>query len=378
MRTEQNAQTTNSAPPAPTATPPERLQRLRGLHPGWFAAVMGTAILAVATYDNPGDIATLESVAHAAGVVIAVIAYALAIVLIVAYVARWIRHSDAAIADLRHPVMGALYGTVPGGLLVLAVMTSVIGPAVLSDSAVTAIVAALAVVGGVLALAISVTFAYVLFTGEAPVAMVNGGWFIPPVVTIIIPMALVPLMPHVSSGTSRQLLMLGYALYGMGFLLFLFVMSLLHDRLVLHPLPGAPMAPSLWIGLGPVGVGVLALLALAHAGAPVFGSSASTVTLISQLAATGLWGFGIWWLAAAIALLVRYLRTGTLPYSLGWWAFTFPLGAFTVATLTLARLWDTSLIEWFAVLLYAGLVIFWVVVSAGTIRGLRSGLVWRR
>jgi C4-dicarboxylate transporter/malic acid transport protein len=378
MRTEQNAQMTNSAPPAPTATPPEGPQRLRGLHPGWFAAVMGTAILAVATYDNPGDVAALQGAAHAAGVVIAVIAYALAIVLLVAYVARWIRHSDAAIADLRHPVMGALYGTFPGGLLVLAVMTSVIGPSVLSDSTVTAIVAALAVVGGVLALAIGVTFAYILFTGEAPIAMVNGGWFIPPVVTIIIPMALVPLMPHVSSATSRQLLMLGYALYGMGFLLFLFVMSLLHDRLVLHPLPGAPMAPSLWIGLGPVGVGVLALLALAHGGAPLFGSSAATVTLISQLAATGLWGFGIWWLAAAVALLVRYLRAGALPYSLGWWGFTFPLGAFTVATLTLARVWDTSLIEWFGVLLYAGLVTFWVVVSAGTVRGLRTGLVGRR
>jgi len=378
MRTEQNAQTTNSAPLAPNLQAPEQPHRLRGLHPGWFAAVMGTAILAVATYDNPGDIATLESAAHATGVVIALIAYLIAAVLSAAYAARWIRHSDAAIADLRHPAMGALYGTVPGGLLVLAVMTSVIGPAVLSDSAVTVIVAALAVVGGVLAVAISVTFAYVLFTGEAPVDMVNGGWFIPPVVTIIIPMALVPLMPHTSSGTARQLLMLGYALYGMGFLLFLFVMSLLHDRLVLHPLPGAPMAPSLWIGLGPVGVGVLALLALAHAGAPLFGSSAATVTLISQLAATGLWGFGIWWLAAAIALLVRYLRAGTLPFGLGWWAFTFPLGAFTVATLVLARVWETSLIEWFGVLLYVGLVTFWLVVSAGTVRGLRTGLVWRR
>ena len=362
--------------PATTAQPEAPL-RLRQLHPGWFAAVMGTAILAVATYDNPGNVSSLEGTAHATGVVIAVVAYAVAAVLTVAYVARWVRHTDAAVADLRHPVMGALYGTVPGGLLVLAVMTSVIGPSVLPDSAVTTIVAVLAVVGGVLAVAVSVTFAYMLFTGEAPVATVNGGWFIPPVVTIIIPMALLPLIPHVGS-SGRLLLMLGYAFYGMGFLLFLLVMSMLHDRLILHPLPGAPMAPSLWIGLGPVGVGVLALLALAHAGATVFGSAAPAVIVVSELAATGLWGFGLWWLAAAIALLVRYLRAGTLPYSLGWWAFTFPLGAFTVATLTLARIWDTSAIEWFGVLLYAGLVTFWVLVSAGTIRALRSGHVWQR
>ncbi len=362
--------------PATTAQPTAPA-RLRGLHPGWFAAVMGTAILAVATYDNPGDLAALQGTAHAAGVVLAVVAYVLAAVLIVAYVARWVRHAEAAVADLRHPVMGALYGTVPGGLLVLAVMTSVIGPSVLPGSAVTVVVAVLAGVGGVFALAVSVAFAYLLFTGEAPVAMVNGGWFIPPVVTIIVPMALLPLIPHVG-GSGRLLLMLGYAFYGMGFLLFLLVMSLLHDRLILHPLPGAPMAPSLWIGLGPVGVGALALLALARGGAAVFGSAAPTVTVVSELAATGMWGFGVWWLAAAIALLVRYLRAGALPYSLGWWAFTFPLGAFTVATLTLARVWDTGVIEWFGVLLYAGLVTFWVLVSAGTVRALRSGQVWQR
>ena len=377
MSTDQNVRSTSAPATTPARDEPRPLQRLRGLHPGWFAAVMGTAILAVATYDNPGNLAALQGTAHAAGIALAVVAYLLAAVLIVAYVARWVRHADAAVADLRHPVMGALYGTVPGGLLVLAVMTSVIGPSVLPDSAVTVVVAVLAGVGGVLALAVSVAFAYLLFTGEAPVAMVNGGWFIPPVVTIIVPMALLPLIPHVG-GSGRLLLMLGYAFYGMGFLLFLLVMSLLHDRLILHPLPGAPMAPSLWIGLGPVGVGVLALLALAHAGATVVGSAAPTVTVVSELAATGLWGFGVWWLAAAIALLVRYLRAGALPYSLGWWAFTFPLGAFTVATLTLARIWDTSVIEWFGVLLYAGLVTFWVLVSAGTVRALRSGQVWQR
>lgn len=103
--------------------------RLHGLHPGWFASLMGIAILAVATYDNPGNIQVLRGAAHAVGTGLAVVAYALAAVLLVAYGRRWARHRDAAIADLRHPALtGALYGTVPGGLLVLAVMTSVIRP----------------------------------------------------------------------------------------------------------------------------------------------------------------------------------------------------------------------------------------------------------
>jgi tellurite resistance protein TehA-like permease len=213
---------------------------------------------------------------------------------------------------------------------------------------VTLAVAVLTVVGGILAAAISVTFAYVLFTGETPHVLVNGGWFIPPVVTIIIPLALASLIPHLDGGNARLLLALGYAFYGLGFLLFLFMMGLLHDRLILHTMPGAPLAPSLWIALGPVGVGVLALLALAHAAAPMLQTGGAAVVAISRLAATGLWGFGVWWLAVAVALLVRYLRTGPLPFGLGWWAFTSrSVPSRTVATLTIARvgkqlLWRSS------------------------------------
>ena len=63
--------------------------------------------------------------------------------------------------------------------------------------------------------------------------------------------------------------------------------------------------------------GVLALLALAHVAAPILQTGGATVVVISQLAATGLWGFGVWWLAVAVALLERYLRTGPLPFGLG-------------------------------------------------------------
>ena len=309
---------------------------------------------------------------------LAIIAYLVAAVLFVAYLTRWIKHRDAAMSDLRHPVMGAMYGTFPGGLLVLAVMTSLIGPSWFSTSAVIWIVAVLATVGGVLAIAISLAFGYLLFAGEPSATMVNGGWFIPPVVTIIVPMVLVPTMPHVSPPNARLFLMLGYSFYGMGLLLFALVMSMLYDRLVLHPLPHAAMAPSLWIGLGPVGVGVLALLSLAHAGAPIFKGAAATVAQISLIGATGIWGFGLWWLGTSIALLVRYLRAGKLPYSLGWWAFTFPLGAYTVATLTLARAWNITIIEWFGGLLYMGLVVFWVVVAVVTMKALRNGQAWMR
>jgi len=339
---------------------------------------MGTAIVAVATYDNPGSLTALRGLAHGIGAAVAVLAYAIGAVLIVAYAVRWIRHTDAARADLRHPVTGAMHATVPAGLLVLAVMTAVVGPELFPAAVTTVVIAALAIVGAVLGLVVSVAFTYMLFTREHPAAAANGGWFIPPVVTIIIPMALTPLMPHVGAGTARLLLALGYATFGMGFLLFLFTMGLLHDRLVLHPLPPAALAPTVWIGLGPVGVGALVPMVLARAGEPVFGAAAPTIVTMSQLFATAIWGFGLWWLAIAVSRLVRYLRAGGLPFHLGWWAFTFPLGAFTVSTVILARAWQAPVFEAVAALLYVTLVGFWVLVIARTVAAIRTGRIWRR
>ncbi|MDA8201439.1 MAG: hypothetical protein M0Z49_01490 [Chloroflexi bacterium] len=353
--------------------------RLRGFHPGWYGAVMGTAIIGIIAYQNPGEIGSLAWAGRWFGVAMVGLSALLAVGLGIPYAARWLRHPRDARADLANPVVGALYGTFPGGILVLAVGIATAGPSVFSVGATATLVAVLAAVGIVLAFLVSVAFAAMLFVnaGTDPRAA-NGGWFIPPVVNIIVPMALMPLAPHVAVADLPMLVAAGYAFWGMGFLLFVLVASLLYDRLVFHPLPEAPLAPSLWIGLGPIGVGSLALLRLGQAGGPLWGNAAPILATASSLAATMLWGFGIWWLAAAIVLLVAYLRRGRLPYGLGWWAFTFPLGAYTASTLAIGRAWHAGWLEAFAVALFVLLVAFWLVVTSGTLAATRSGRIWER
>jgi len=362
--------------PPPTVPP---LGRLHGFHPGWYGAVMGTAIVGIVAYQDPGQLARLGDLLRAFGVLMVALSALLAVGLGVPYVARWLRHPDAARADLANPVAGALHATFPAGILVLAVGIATVGPSVLSADATFALVAVLAGIGIVLGFAMSVVFAALLFTSHGVEAQVaNGGWFIPPVVPIIVPMVLVPLAPRVGAADLGLLLVASYAFWGMGLLLFVLVASLLYDRLVFHPLPAAPLAPSLWIGLGPIGVGGLALLRLGQTGTPMWGDAAPAIQAVSLIGASALWGFGLWWLAAAAVLLGTYLRRGRLPYGLGWWAFTFPLGAYAASTLALARGWHAGLIEALAVILFAALVAFWVVVAAGTLRAVRSGDAWRR
>ena len=43
-----------------------------------------------------------------------------------------------------------------------------------------------------------------------------------------------------------------------------------------------------------------------------------------------LWGYGAWWLMLAVMKTAFYLRSG-MPFNLGWWGFTFPLGVYSLS-----------------------------------------------
>ncbi len=89
-------------------------------------------------------------------------------------------------------------------------------------------------------------------------------------------------------------------------------------------------------------------------------------------------GDGVAGFTAAILLLRKYLRTSGLPFGIGWWALTFPLGAYTVSTLTLARALKVDALEIFGLLLFVLLAAFWIVVTGRTLIGVRTGEAWRR
>ncbi len=347
---------------------------LAEFHPGWFGAVMGTAVVGIIAEKNPGGFSDLATTMRDLSIGAVALAALLAAVVGGAYCLRWVLYPREAWADMRDPVVGPLHATFPGGILVLAVGVAAIGGQVLPVSSVPTVVEVLDAIGVPLALGVSLVFAYLLFTLElADRRLVNGGWFIPPVVTIIVPVVLVPLLDQVQRPAARLLLVAGYAFYGIGFVLFLLVLGLLHDRLVTRELPPSGTAPSLWIVLGPAGIGAAALVELAHATVSVLGPTARPLELVSLVGATALWGFGAWWLLVASSLIGRYVRHGGIAYGVGWWGFTFPLGALTLATTALGTGWSVPVIGDVALALLVALVVVWIVVAARTLASLASG-----
>jgi C4-dicarboxylate transporter/malic acid transport protein len=350
---------------------------LRCFHPGWYAAVMGTGIVAVALAANPGNWPGLRGPALDGARAVAILVAILMVGLALPYAARLVRYPREALDDFRSPTLGPMYATVPAGLLVGAVVAGSVGPLLLPRAVVYDLVFWLAWVGVPLTFGVSVAFVYAMLSRRDNfMAQVSGSWFIPPVANIVVPLVLVELADGADPATLRLLTLAGYAFWGMGFILFLLVLSLLHDRLVLHPMPPAGMAPSLVIGLGPVGVGALALLKLSATSAPLLGHLSGPVSAVSLIAASMLWGFGLWWFFTTLVVMVRYLLEGPLPYGMGWWAFTFPLGAFTMATLALARAWRLTDLEYMGVGLVALLLLLWLLVTLRTVWASINGEAW--
>lgn len=368
--------TSSPGPASPTApavpAPTNGSFELRTFAPSWGASVMGTSALAVALLVAGGSGAT-GSVAQAAARVALVIALVLGGLVLGATAARWLRHADQARADLRHPVKGGMTATAAGALLTLAVAIGRVGPGFLPLGVILPVVTALLVMGAALALLIGWEFLGEVFTSrDAQLAQVSGAWFVPPVVTVIAPLAMLPVVVA-HPGAAPDLLALAWALLGMGAVLYLVVTATLFVRSVTHPLPPAGLAPTLFIGMGPAGLLGLDIVRLGQVSVEV---GVAEPALLSSLlpVATALWGFGLWWMVSALVVLRRgYVH---LPFSLSWWGFTFPLAAWTIATTVLGHAWDSGLLVALGRVATAALVVLWLVVAGRTAAGVRSGAIW--
>ena len=131
---------------------------------------MGTAIVGVAASMDPGGSPSLASAGRTFGQVMAIVAAVLAVVLALGYLGRFVWHPRAVLADLKDPAVGALYATIPAGILVLAAAAAAIGPTWFSPQVVRDLVVSFDWAGVPLAFLMSLAFAYVLFAhpGLAP------------------------------------------------------------------------------------------------------------------------------------------------------------------------------------------------------------------
>ena len=348
-------------------------ETIRQFTPNWFTVTMGTGILALALNQFPATIPGLHYVAEA----LWWLNMTLFILFSALYGARWVMVPHEARRIFGHSVVSMFFGAIPMGLATIINGFVTFGVAHWGHAAIS-IAHGLWWLDMVMAVACGVLIPFLMFTRQNhSIESMTAVWLIPVVAAEVAAASAGVLLPHLDPAEAMRMLVLGYALWAFSVPLAMSMLVILVLRLVLHKLPHRDMAASGWLSLGPLGTGALGLLLLGadapavmtQAGLPGVGAAAAGLGLIGG---TVLWGYGAWWLLLALLTTARYLREG-MPFNIGWWGFTFPLGVYAVATLTLARQTHLDFLLAIGAFLVVALAAFWLIVMARTLLG-----AWRR
>lgn len=347
---------------------------IRQFTPNWFAATMGTGILALTLGQLPVQIPGLQLFAHG----LWLFNIGLFVLFSVLYAARWVLFFDEARRVFGHSTVSMFFGTIPMGLATIINGFLLFGlPR--WGAGVVPVAEALWWLDVAMALACGVAIPFMMFTRqEHSIDQMTAVWLLPVVAAEVAAASGGLLAPHLADASAQfGVLITSYVLWAFSVPVAFSILSILLLRMALHKLPHENMAASSWLALGPIGTGALGMLLMgadapaifSANGLPGLGEIADGIGLVAGIT---LWGFGLWWMLIAVLITVRYLRTG-IPFNLGWWGFTFPLGVYALATLKLAARLHLTFFSLAGCALVFCLAILWLIVMSRTVRGAYKG-----
>ncbi|MEU9333569.1 TDT family transporter [Streptomyces sp. NPDC048290] len=363
------------SPVAPRTPGRPRTPAVRHLGPNWYAAVMGTAIVASAGAALPVHVPGLRTVCAA----VWALSLLLLLALLTARALHWRHHADQARAHLRDPGMAPFYGCLAMALLAVGGGALTVGADWIGTTAAVALDAVLFTAGTAIGLAAAVTVPYLLAVRERTGAREASPVWLLPLVAPMVSAALGPLLvPHLPPGQPRATLLLAcVAMFGASLLATLLMLPLVFARLLTGAALPPALTPALFLVLGPLGQSTTAAGNFADAAPGVLPEPyAAGFGVFAVLYGVPVTGFALLWFSLAAAHVVRAGRLG-MGFTLTWWAFTFPVGTCVTGAAALARHTGLVAFEVLAVGLYAVLVAAWLTATVRTARGLFSGALLR-
>ncbi|WP_347911308.1 TDT family transporter [Pseudomonas grandcourensis] len=347
---------------------------IRQFTPNWFAATMGTGVLALALAQLPVATPALHAFAEA----LWLFNIALFLLFTALYTVRWVLFFDEARRIFGHSTVSMFFGTIPMGLATIINGFLVFGLPRWGEGVIH-LAEVLWWLDVAMSLACGVLIPYMMFTRqEHSIDQMTAVWLLPVVAAEVAAASGGLLAPHLVDAHSQLVVLVtSYVLWAFSLPVAFSILTILLLRMALHKLPHENMAASSWLALGPIGTGALGMLVLggdaplifAANGMPGVGEIAAGLGLVAGIT---LWGFGLWWMLVALLITVRYLRDG-IPFNLGWWGFTFPLGVYSLATLKLASTLNLTFFSVFGCVLVALLAVMWLIVGKRTVLGAWRG-----
>ncbi|NRG18787.1 C4-dicarboxylate ABC transporter [Rhizobiales bacterium] len=268
------------------------LQKLPHLPVNLFAIVMGMAGLTLATirFESASGVSASISLMFL-GATVSVL-----LLLSALYLLKLVKHPQAVRAEWNHPVKIAFFPAISIGLILtgtaLAPFFFQVGRVVWAAGAILHLAATLAVIS-----------AWIGHRSFEPVHL-NPAWFIPVVGNVLVPIG----------GVGFGFVEISWFFFSISVVFWTVLLTLVFNRLIFHnPLPER-LLPTLVILVAPPSAGFIAWMQLS-----------------GELNAFGriLYFSGLFFVMVVTAQIGRFAK---LPFTIAWWAYSFPLAAFSVAT----------------------------------------------
>ena len=272
--------------------------RLQYFPVSFFAMIMGLAGLSIA-WEKAQTTLNLPlhldlALAPFTGLVFAI--------LLTAYGIKLWRFPKAVRQELQHPVKLNFFPTLSISLVLLSIATLQMAPGLAH---------LLWLAGTSLHLIFTLYVMNVWIHHEKfEIHHMNPAWFIPLVGNVLIPI----------SGSTLGYGELSWFFFSIGMTFWLVLMSIIFNRVFFHTPLDDRMMPTLFILIAPPAVGFISYIRLTG-GLDAF----AHVLYYSGLFLT-------------LLLLTQFRRFAKLSFALSWWAYSFPLAAITIATLTMFEL----------------------------------------
>jgi len=204
----------------------------------------------------------------------------------------------------------------------------------------------------------------------------------------------------ISSTKALSIIIGGYVLQGIGFLVSLMIYSSFIYRLMTKKLPRESLRPGMFISVGPSGFTIAGIITMArslpqavlasttdNASSGFMGiSDAELAAKISVVAANWmglwLWGLALWFFFISIGAHYTAFfgeKGSRIAFSMTWYSFIFPNTALTTATFAIAEsaLGGNKGVRVVGYILTIGLLVLWFVVVACMIRALvKKQILW--